>query len=301
MKILIISILVSLMVGSSSTETKVYKPYVLGTKTSESLAVATQNISAMLVKQGFTIEGVYKPTWDSKRTVICVSSKNLIKAAQQIGGLAGFASVLRVGITQNGAEVEISYTNPYYWGNAYYGSKYPKVEAEYIAVNNAFIKTMKSYGTYTGKFYGSAKGVEEDDLRDYQYMIGMPQFDDVVVVKDFESYAVATAKIDANLKAGSTIFKKVYDIQIPGKNLKLYGIAILGEMGEKSFMPKIDIGNPKHTAFLPYELLVKDDKVYMLHGRFRIAVSFPDLTMATFSKIMSTPGDIEKVMKLVCK
>jgi hypothetical protein len=37
----------------------------------------------------------------------------------------------------------------------------------------------------------------------------------------------------------------------------------------------------------------------MLHGRFRIALSFPDLTMGTFSKIMSTPGDIEEAMRQI--
>jgi len=40
-------------------------------------------------------------------------------------------------------------------------------------------------------------------------------------------------------------------------------------------------------------------KVLMLHGRFRIAISFPDLTMGTFSKIMSTPGNIEDLLKQV--
>ena len=62
-------------------------------------------------------------------------------------------------------------------------------------------------------------------------------------------------------------------------------------------MPKIDLASPKHTAFLPYELLVDDNEAHMLHGRFRIALSFPDLTMGTFTKIMSMPGDIEDLLK----
>ena len=66
-------------------------------------------------------------------------------------------------------------------------------------------------------------------------------------------------------------------------------------------MPKIDVSNPKHTAFLPYEILVKDKTVVMLHGRYRIAVAFPDLTMGTFTKIMSAPGDIEDVMTEICE
>ncbi len=64
-------------------------------------------------------------------------------------------------------------------------------------------------------------------------------------------------------------------------------------------MPIIDIGTNKLTAFLPYELLVLNDKAYMLHGRFRIALSFPDLTMGTFMKIVSTPGNIEDMLESV--
>jgi len=39
----------------------------------------------------------------------------------------------------------------------------------------------------------------------------------------------------------------------------------------------------------------------MLHGRFRIALSFPDLTMGTFTKIMSTPGEIEDLLSSLTK
>jgi hypothetical protein len=66
-------------------------------------------------------------------------------------------------------------------------------------------------------------------------------------------------------------------------------------------MPVIDFGQPKHTAFLPYEVLVSGNKVLMLHGRYRIAISFPDLSMMTFTKIMSTPGNIENSLKQIVK
>ena len=89
----------------------------------------------------------------------------------------------------------------------------------------------------------------------------------------------------------------VYSIEIPDKRLKLYGVGLSGELGESHFLPIIDMNTPKHTAFLPYEILVIDNEVVMLHGRYRIALSFPDLTMMTFGKIMSTPGDIEDYMQ----
>ncbi|MEZ4908258.1 MAG: hypothetical protein R2771_11610 [Saprospiraceae bacterium] len=59
-------------------------------------------------------------------------------------------------------------------------------------------------------------------------------------------------------------------------------------------MSKIDITSPKHTA-LPYELLILDNKVYMLHGRFRIALAFPDLSIDQFMKIVSLQ-DILKIL-----
>ena len=92
----------------------------------------------------------------------------------------------------------------------------------------------------------------------------------------------------------------MYKKGLSSKKVMLYGVGLSGSNGEASFMPTIDISNPKHTAFLPYELLVYDDQVYMLHGRFRIALSFPDLTMGTFMKIVSTPGDIEEMLKKLC-
>ena len=66
-------------------------------------------------------------------------------------------------------------------------------------------------------------------------------------------------------------------------------------------MPIIDIAQQKHVTFLPYELLVVGKEVLMLHGRFRIALSFPDLTMGTFTKIMSTPGEIEDLLSSLTK
>jgi len=63
----------------------------------------------------------------------------------------------------------------------------------------------------------------------------------------------------------------------------------------------IDIAQQKHVTFLPYELLVVGKKVHMLQGRFRIALSLPDLTMGTFTKIMSSPGEIEDLLSSLTK
>jgi len=277
------------------------KPYVLGAVSDKSFEATKIMVKTNLQAAGIKVLGEYQPAKDSKRWVLAVTNDDLTSAVKKEGDLTGFAAVLRVAITVEGSNVNITYTNPMYWGNAYFRDDFPKVESYYNSFSNKMIAAMKKCGTYKGTYFGSEKGVELDDLREYQYMFGMPEFDDVVTLGEFSSYEAAKNKIDANIKKGIANLELVYAYEIPGTKLKLYGFAINGANGESSFLPTIDLGSPKHTAFLPYEVLVNDKEVVMLHGRYRIALAFPDLAMSTFSKIMSTPGNIEDALGQVCK
>ena len=249
-----------------------------------------------LEQNGFTIAGAYNPVGDADRIVVVVSHPELLTSVQQIGGLTGFAATLRVAATLEDGIVNISYTNPDYWGNAYFRDDFDKVSENYASVSVAFKRVMRSVGTYTGTEFGSEEGEDVKTLRKYKYMFGMPYFDETKELGSFDSQQDAINKIDANLKKGVAGVNQVYKLVIPNTELVLYGFALSGETGEGNFMPKIDLDSPRHTAFLPYEMLVMNGEVHMLHGRFRIALSFPDLTMGTFTKIMSTPGDIEDLL-----
>ena len=70
------------------------------------------------------------------------------------------------------------------------------------------------------------------------------------------------------------------------------------EEGEASFLPTI---GEDHIAAMPYEIILQDKTATMLHGKYRLALHWPDLSMGTFMKIMSTPGDIEDVLKGLCE
>lgn len=274
-------------------------PYILGATSSNSVAELKPIVSEALSNNGLKVVGSYMPAADKNRLVLIVTHNDLTKAVQQMGGLTGFATTLRVGITREGTITNITYTNPAYWGNAYFRNDFSKVTSNYSAVTSSFMAAMKSIDGYQGTSFGSKKGEDADDLHKYHYMMGMPYFDNTNELAEFDSYAEAVSKIDANLKKGVPNVKMVYKVVIPGKNLAVYGIALSGEDGESKFLPKIDIASPKHTAFLPYEILVMGDEVHMLHGRYRIALAFPDLTMGTFTKIMSTPGEIEDMLEKV--
>ncbi len=275
------------------------KPYILGSTSDKSIELLKSELIQALESNGFEIAGSYSPASDNNRMVVVVTHPLLIESVQKTGGLTGFSAALRIAITLEGSVTNISYTDPMYMGHAYFRDDFPKVEENFNMISNNLVKTMQSVGSYKGEPFGSEDGIEPDDLHDYRYMFGMPYFDDTNVVGDFGSFEEATETIDANLANGVPNASLVYKIEIPGKDLALYGIGLSGEEGESLFLPKIDISSPKHTAFLPYEILVMDKEVHMLHGRYRIALSFPDLTMGTFTKIMSTPGNIEDMMEAV--
>ena len=127
----------------------------------------------------------------------------------------------------------------------------------------------------------------------------MPYFTDPVELNEYASFEEGLKTIEANLKAkkGNTI--EVYKLVYPNKKVAVFGVGLQSaEKGEANFLHKI---GESHAAALPYEIILQGNEATMLHGRYRIALHWPDLTMGTFMKIMSTPGDIKDALKAVCK
>ncbi len=276
------------------------KPYILGAESTMDFNQTVSKLKSNLKANGFKIVGEYNPAKDKNKKVIVVTSKNLLDAVKKFGGLRGFAAAIRLGVTKEKNKILVSYINPEYWGNAYFQDDFDKVKGTYKKITSALKKSMSGLGNLKNKPFGSEDGIEADDLRDYHYMIMMPYFEDVNELKTFNSHKNAVNTIEKNLKQSKEMIK-VYRIDIPGTDLTLFGIGLYGKDGESYFLPKIDFGHPKHTAFLPYELLVKGKDVVMLHGKYRIAISFPDLSMGTFMKISGTPGDIEDMLESLTK
>jgi len=294
-------ILLMLLMPFSWLTAQNLQPYIVGIETTETVTAIGEKVKANLELNEIKVVGSYQPANDKNRMVIVFSSSDLENAVKKVGELTGFAAALRIGITSENGKTIVSYTNPAYWGNAYFRGDFDKVAILYTNLTKHIEAAMKATGTFAGKPFGSKEGLPVKDLRKYHYMLGMPYFDEPVELASFSNYATALAKVEASIKKGVPNVKLVYKVTIPGKDLTLYGFALSGDKGESQFMPIIDISKPKHTAFLPYEVLVTGNKALMLHGRYRIALSFPDLTMGTFSKIMSTPGNIEDLLKQLVK
>ena len=298
MKKLVFSLFILTLFALISTA-QVLSPYTLGATSDKGLKESAALVKEKLTASGFQVLGEYAPAENKERWLIVITSESLLYAAGKTGGLTGFAAALRVALTRESGRVLISYTTPEYWLNAYYRDDFDAVKTLLDPLSGKLEKAMQESGTYAGTAFGSEKGLDVDDLRSYKYMMGMPKFHETKELGEFESYKEAIDKIESSLLKGVPDVTKVYSVEVPGKELKLYGFALGGEKGETHFLPIIDISAPKHTAFLPYEFLVMGNEVHMLHGRFRIALSYPDLKMGTFTKIMSSPGDIEDLLESI--
>ena len=69
---------------------------------------------------------------------------------------------------------------------------------------------------------------------------------------------------------------------------------------DKEVMDIVDWQDLRHTAYLPYEMMVQGGEVIALRGRYRIALHFPDTKMAGehgFTKIMTAPWGIQVALE----
>jgi len=267
------------------------KPFVLGSKAPGDVAQKVEATKAALTGAGFTVAGSYSPY--ANTTVIAVTNDELRSTAAK-SEQGGFGAALRVAVVKVKDEVQVSYTNPPYWAAAYR----LKGDLKETAVKlQAALGRVEEFG---------AKGLTPDQLRKYHYTFGMEYFDEPSVLGSYASHEDAVKAVEAGLAAGKQGVTKVYRVDVSGKKEVLFGVAMKGEgdnknMDDKYLMSEIDFKDVKSAAHLPYDILVSDKKVLALYARFRIAISFPDLSMMganSFMNIMSSPEAIRKSLML---
>ncbi|NJD56251.1 MAG: hypothetical protein FIA94_07595 [Nitrospirae bacterium] len=273
--------------GMSVAEDELLKPYVLASVEASSLDKKTLEVKAAVSQQGFQVAGEYSPYKGAH--IIVVTSDALKKNAAR-SDFGAYGAIVRISLTEKkGGEIEVAYTNPLYYAQAY--QMKDNLSAVAVSLEKALGKKSD---------FGSQKGMKASKLRSYHYMVMMPYFDDQVSLGSFASQEEALKTIEANLAARKGGSSKVYRLDLPDKQETVFGVSITeGEGADRTIMPVIDISDPKHTAHLPYEMVVTGGKVYMLHGKFRIAIDFPDLTMGTFMQISGAPSAIEARLKQI--
>jgi len=268
-------------------------PFVLASTSSGDVKSVAAEVKTKLTSGGFEIVGEYSPYADAD--IIIVTNDTLKKAAAG-SEFGAYGAAQRVSVTKNGDQTEVAYTNPIYMAAAY------RMSSDLASTRAALEAALGAE-----KDFGSEKNLTAKDLGDYHYTVMMEYFTDPSTLAEYDSQAEALKAVNDALAKGLGSTEKVYQIDIPGKDESIIGVALRGKdaddcSGDEFVMSRIDKATPRSTAHLPYEIVVSDGTAYALFARFRIAINWPHLPMmasesgATFMSIMCSPGAIEEAL-----
>ncbi|MFA9459887.1 hypothetical protein [Thiohalorhabdus methylotrophus] len=276
------------------------RPYIAASHLADGgVAEVVPEVKTALRGAGFRVAGSYSPMGRKDRAVVVATDPALLRAIGSHpetgrGGHPIAGAGLRIGLLRSrDGGVEVSYVNPAYLYQAYFQEAYPEVRDEVRDAGQRLQETLGGLGEASGAPFGGA--VEE--LSHYHYMLFMPYFEDRVTLAEHADFHTALRTVRANLRRGVAETEKVYEVVLSDEEQAVLGVAMNDpDHGTPSWYPELV---RRHVAALPYELYVVGGTVYMLHGRYRIALSWPELSMATFSNIMDAPGDTERILRRV--
>jgi hypothetical protein len=274
----------------SSASAWAISPYIQGNPVAGgNVQAAATAVETKLKNGGFKVVGKYFPQGLAGYGVVVATDEAMLKEVGSVGGHAVLGAAIRVGVKADGS---VAYTNPDYWYRAYFRKSFDKKEAEVKALQTRLEETL-----------GTGKGVGGDELAknlvNYRYMIGMERLDSPKnKLAEYGSFAEALKIVRDNLAKGVGKTSKVYEIVMPARKLAVFGVALNdGDNSDGEWIKKID--QQESVAGLPYEIYVIDNEVGAPHGRFRIALAFPDVGMGQFMRISSLPNAIIETMSAV--
>lgn len=274
----------------SSSMSWAITPYILGEKFKPAeTAKMADEVETRLKSAGFQVLGRYLPHQLPDYGVVVVSDEGILNEVRALGGSNIVGAGIRVGVKSDGT---VTYMNPDYWYRAYFRGQFPKAEKTVSALKEKLAKTL-------GAGLGFGGDEKAEDLPKYRYLVGMERFDsEKNLLAQHVSFDEAVKAVQDNLAKGAARTSKVYEVVMPEKKMAVFGVAMNDEtLGDGRWIAKI--GGQDSIAALPYELYVVNNSVYALFGRYRLAVSFPNLSMGHFMRIHSTPNEIVDMLGTV--
>ena len=293
MKKIVLSIITILTIGFYAVAQDL-SPYFKVGESTESIDVLYGKIVSVLEENGFTVLGNYNPSEKATLKIVAFTRNDIKEKVVKVKDRGALAAVFKIGLEENAGKVIISYTNPEYLLRAYLINEYDLYKNTFIKFSEDLKNTLLVFGNEFVPFGGSVKATK---LKKYHYKIMMPYFTDPIELATYDSFEQGLAKIQNNLSVNKGATKMVYKLIYKKEKVAVFGIGLTSkEEGEAHFLPKI---GESHIAAMPYEIILQNNVSTMLHGKYRIALFWPDLSMGTFMKIMSTPGNIKDALKAV--
>ena len=225
-----------------------------------------------LEEAGFEIVSVTPVNKKGTLISIVFTDKALIKMASKTN--RGFMASLRLLV--NKKEKHISITNPLYLAKAFMQEDFDETAAKGI---------LEKITTHFTGLINSKDVLKFQLLPKYQFMNGMPKYQDMTVVS-----------IGSDLIEKAKKNKKVVFIQKLDNGATLIGVQ-LGKRTQK-FTGRIGTNN---AGLLPYPILIENNEAKILDPKYYISVMYPLLQMAEFMTIATVPGAIVKDCQRIFK
>ena len=181
-----------------------------------------------------------------------------------------FLSVLHLLVN---AAKEVRVQNPSYFAAAFLQKKYHYGD---------FSKTLLDLNNALGGMFEGEEHYALSGLAGYQFMIGMPNLEDTIVIARGE--ALVEKIRDANASAYVS-----FALTLPD------GAVLVGhKMQPKTYANLSKIKSEKNALIFPYEVMIGQGKAWMLSPKYYLALSLPQLSMTDFLQITSAPKEIEE-------
>ena len=288
-RILIITSLLAWSFGQLFAQS--LSPYFKVAEMETSLQEAAEQVENAVTNAGYEVIGSYHPAQNKNLYVVCFTNKELKDLSLEFPDRGALAATMKAGFASENGKVTLTLLNPEYMFLAYWGRQLNGQEKDLKEMSEKVKSVFKQFGSLEN--YGGEE--DADDLPHYHYMMMMPYFDDPEELASFDNFEEGLNIIRHNLDEGKGSTYKVYEMIIPDKEIAVFGVGLWNkETGEAHFLP---IVGESHIANLPYEIILQEKEATMLAGKYRIALFWPELSMGTFMKIKSTPGEIEDIME----
>lgn len=282
------AVIAMLVPMTSAVAADKYLPFILAYKGPGDFQAKIAEVKQKLGGAGFDVVGDYVPYENAHIVIFTSDALRKVAAKSEMGG---FGMAMRASVNKVGDEIQVAFVNPEYLAYAY------RMETDLSNTRTALEKALGSIQEF------GSKEMTKRKLQKYHYTFGMEYFDDPYVLAEYGSHKEAVAAVEKNLANNDAGVRKIYQIDVIGKDETIFGVSMKApgdgdeHMDDAFQMEVVDFEDLKQNAYLPYEVMVTGNKVVALHMRFRMAVHFPGLKMMgdhSFMKLMSSPEAIRK-------
>ena len=221
---------------------------------------------------GFDVLSVYPVNKQEDLISIVFSNESLLEIASKPN--RGFMASLRILIDKK--EKKLSITNPLYMAKGFLQEEFNE---------NKIKNILSQLITKFPHLKNSKDTLPYQDLAQYQFMKGMPRYEDMIEVASGDDLL---QKVKKN--------KNVVFTQTLKNGATLIGIK-LGKR-TRQFTKRIGRNN---AALLPYPILIEEGKAKILDPKYYISYMYPMLSMTEFMTIATIPDAIIKECEKVFK